>query len=287
VVAARAGNELRSLLREYFPGFLAAFAGGSATNLATADARAHVSSPFGARARARCPASSPDPPWRKAAPLGTESCCLSAAGLGFLGHPVPAREIGLPHSRPTGTDSSRTRVGFPRSTCLQDPAGEGAVYTRGRRCSPDQLVTTVVACHFSAASPAPRCCIHLSGAHCDEASATVHSRSPIRPSPHLRPRMEQGPLRLLPLSFAPRRYQRRTSGWGRATEHSPGLRHQRHRRPPTQRATYTCDLVSHSLSVPSVDGLDQDLDTPDSPTTEGTSTLRPAETRATHPRIEA
>lgn len=36
----RAGNELRSLLREYFPGFLAAFAGGSATNLATADARA-------------------------------------------------------------------------------------------------------------------------------------------------------------------------------------------------------------------------------------------------------
>ena len=36
----RASNELRSLLREYFPGFLAAFAGGSATNLATADARA-------------------------------------------------------------------------------------------------------------------------------------------------------------------------------------------------------------------------------------------------------
>lgn len=36
----RAGNELRSLLREYFPGFLAAFAGGNATNLATADARA-------------------------------------------------------------------------------------------------------------------------------------------------------------------------------------------------------------------------------------------------------
>ena len=37
---SRAGNELRSLLREFHPGFLAAFAGGSATNLATADARA-------------------------------------------------------------------------------------------------------------------------------------------------------------------------------------------------------------------------------------------------------
>jgi transposase len=37
---SRAGNELRSLLREYHPGFLAAFAGGNATNLATSDARA-------------------------------------------------------------------------------------------------------------------------------------------------------------------------------------------------------------------------------------------------------
>ena len=33
------------------------------------------------------------------------------------------------------------------------------------------------------------------------------------------------------LSFAPRRYQRRTSGWGQAIEHRPGL-HLRHRRPP-------------------------------------------------------
>lgn len=36
----KASNELRSLLREYYPGFLEAFAGGAATNLATADARA-------------------------------------------------------------------------------------------------------------------------------------------------------------------------------------------------------------------------------------------------------
>jgi transposase len=37
---SRAGNELRSVLREYHPGFLAAFAGGNATNLASPDARA-------------------------------------------------------------------------------------------------------------------------------------------------------------------------------------------------------------------------------------------------------
>lgn len=36
----KASNELRSLLREYYPGFLEAFAGGTVTNLATADARA-------------------------------------------------------------------------------------------------------------------------------------------------------------------------------------------------------------------------------------------------------
>jgi transposase len=37
---SRAGNELRCLLREFHPGFLAAFAGGNATNLASSDARA-------------------------------------------------------------------------------------------------------------------------------------------------------------------------------------------------------------------------------------------------------
>lgn len=36
----KAANELRSLLREYHSGFLAAFAGGNATNLASLDARA-------------------------------------------------------------------------------------------------------------------------------------------------------------------------------------------------------------------------------------------------------
>ena len=42
-------------------------------------------------------------------------------------------------------------------------------------------------CCFPAASPAPRHHIHLSEAHLDEVSTAIHSRSPIRPSPHLRP----------------------------------------------------------------------------------------------------
>jgi hypothetical protein len=36
----KAGNELRSILREYYPGFLATFAGASATNLAKPEALA-------------------------------------------------------------------------------------------------------------------------------------------------------------------------------------------------------------------------------------------------------
>jgi hypothetical protein len=43
------------------------------------------------------------------------------------------------------------------------------------------------------------------------------------------------------LSFALRRYQRRTSGWGQAIEHGPG-RHLRHRRPPIEYPLNSCDL---------------------------------------------
>src|SRR5699024_9100531 len=49
------------------------------------------------------------------------SCCLSAAGIGFLGHPVPVGEFNLPHGRPTG--NIRTHTGFPRSTCTRPGRG--------------------------------------------------------------------------------------------------------------------------------------------------------------------
>ncbi len=39
--------------------------------------------------------------WKRAAPRGSVSCCLSATGIGFLGHPVPAEQFSLPHGRPT------------------------------------------------------------------------------------------------------------------------------------------------------------------------------------------
>ena len=72
------------------------------------------------------------------------SCCLSAAGIRFLGHPVPAGEFGLPHGRLTGQRSARTPTGLPRSTrarydrggCPLYP-GDGGVHP-GRRTSTDR-----------------------------------------------------------------------------------------------------------------------------------------------------
>jgi hypothetical protein len=40
------------------------------------------------------------------------SCCLSATGIGLSGHPVPARELGLPHGRLTGRTAPGPGRGF-------------------------------------------------------------------------------------------------------------------------------------------------------------------------------
>jgi hypothetical protein len=57
------------------------------------------------------------------------SCCLSAAGLGFLDHPVPAGELGLPYGRLTeGAASGPHRgyhVSFPRDAELCDSGSDG------------------------------------------------------------------------------------------------------------------------------------------------------------------
>src|SRR5664279_3777404 len=63
------------------------------------------------------------------------------------------------------------------------------------------------------------------------------------------PWAEQEPLGF-PVSFAPRRYRRRTSRWGQVTDTDPKsrLRHQ-----PTLQSTdslATCDLMSHALRIP-------------------------------------
>jgi hypothetical protein len=93
-----------------------------------------TSAPFRVRARRSYPASCPQPGRRRSRPSHrvSVSCCLSAAGVRFLGRPASARELGLPYGRLT-------------RHCL-DPGGVVTFYTieirpgrvppipRGRRC---------------------------------------------------------------------------------------------------------------------------------------------------------
>ena len=118
---------------------------------------AHVSTLSG-RAIARI-----RPVIRKAAgggaePRPTVSCCLSAAGVRFLGHPVPAGELRLPHGRPTGPMfPTRTPTGFPRSTRARYDRGGCSLYPEAAVSFRMAVTSTIGACRFSAASPAPRC----------------------------------------------------------------------------------------------------------------------------------
>lgn len=115
----------------------------------------------------RYPASYPSPPPEGERHYGARSsCCLSATGIGFLGHPVPAMEFGLPHGRPTGR--VRTRAGFPRSTCARPGRGGCRHISRGGGVHAAGQVLPAAACRFPAASPAPRSRFHLPEAHLDE-----------------------------------------------------------------------------------------------------------------------
>jgi hypothetical protein len=165
------------------------------------------------------------------------SCCLSATGISLLGRPVPAGEFHFPHGRPTWrlvTPGPRRGSHVPHEG---DTAGEGAPYTPGLRCSPAHGTSLDRARRFSAASPALRSCIPSAGF---EVTRHQQGFTHVRPSSlplHLWTPDGTRPLGLNHLSFAPRRYQQRTSGWGQALNTSLEL-HTRHRR--------TSQLCAHS-----------------------------------------
>nr|WP_244604187.1 site-specific integrase [Mycobacterium attenuatum] len=147
---------------------------------------AHVSATCKARAIPRYPASYPSRPLKG-----------RYARLGFL-LPFGHRRwlLGPSCSRHRSSvfltvDSPRHLPGPGRGFHVphaQDSVGEGAAYIPGAA-----VFTRPTKCPGSppAASqrpaPAPRHRNHLSGAHFDETSSAVHSRSPVRPSPHPQP----------------------------------------------------------------------------------------------------
>jgi hypothetical protein len=64
------------------------------------------------------------------------SAGLSADGIRFLGHPVPARDSALiAHRLPGSEGRIRTLSGFPRSARGGDAIALGLLYTPGARCS--------------------------------------------------------------------------------------------------------------------------------------------------------
>jgi hypothetical protein len=151
------------------------------------------------------------------------SRCLSATGVGFLGHPVPAGELGLPHGRLTGCSRIRTPTGFPRSTRVR--------YDRGG--CPLNSGTAMLSRLTMGVQPAPaasqRPVLHPAG--------TTHLRGPrsrsiiggslaftrpVFPSP-VTPGWNGSPW-ASPPGFTPRRYRRCMPEWGRALSTGPELR---------------------------------------------------------------
>jgi hypothetical protein len=160
------------------------------------------------------------PPGGGAGPAVPVSCCLSAAGLGFLGHPAPAGELSLPHGRPTGHQVIGPQRGC-RVAHEQDATGQGALFTPGTvvRSRP---ATTFRPAPAALLRPVPTAPLEhpIGGGHFHEASTRVHA---IHPSP--RARLATGPRAGNPYGFPPVFSSPAAPGWNKGGfGFYPGLR---------------------------------------------------------------
>jgi hypothetical protein len=118
---------------------------------------------------------------------------LRRTGIRFLGILAPPGNWAFVTSGLPGNARRRPRTltGFPRSACASsdrggrplDPEASG-VHTTGEN-------SPAAACRSSTARPCTPVSVPSAGALGNEASAGVHSRSPVRSSPRLRSRMER------------------------------------------------------------------------------------------------
>ena len=176
------------------------------------------------------------------------SCCLSAAGLRFLGILFPPRNsalltVGLPAL------AHRTLTGFPCSARVRCGWGRASSIPRGQRCPHGRVCSTTAACRITAARPlSPRCCIPAR-----EVMLTRHHQEfPVsRPVPSLPlardPQPEQGPLGFS-MSSAPGRYRPCTSWRGQVTDTDPESCH-RHQ-PASMSDGLTPHVRPHVAGIP-------------------------------------
>jgi hypothetical protein len=154
------------------------------------------------------------------APVEADACLvygfLSPFGVPAFasGSSCPAEELGLPYGRLTGhTEVWPGLVGVSTFRTSELRPGWVPPLPRGPRCSPSRSSVLQPACAASQRPvPGPRCSVPSAGLH-----VTRHHRgfTCVHPSglpPHLWPLDGTATLGLDHLSFAPRRYQRRTSG---------------------------------------------------------------------------
>jgi len=149
-------------------------------------------------------------------------CCgLSACRHSLLDHPFPPHRswasltVGLP-------GRTRTSTGFSRSARTRSDRRGCPLYP-GPRCSHDRPTVPGRHCRFPAAGPAPSAASHYPGVEITrhQTRVSLALTRPVFPLP-VAPVWSGRPC-AFPRCFAPRRCQRRTSGWGRITNTSPKL----------------------------------------------------------------
>jgi hypothetical protein len=224
--------------------------------LSRSSSKAHPPTSACFRSQARWPGIRPvireRPPGGAAMP-SRFSCCLSAAGLRFLGILFPSRNsalltVGLPAL------AHRTLTGFPCSARVRCGWGRASSIPRGRRCPHGRVSSATAACRITAARPlSPRCCIPAR-----EVMMTRHHQGfPVsRPVPSLPlacdPQPERGSLGFS-MSSAPGRYRPRTSWRGQVTDTNPKSRH-RHQ-PASMSNGLTPHVRPHVAGIPHTSGI--------------------------------
>ena len=169
------------------------------------------------------------------------SCCLSAAGLGLLGHPAPAGELSLPHGRPTGHHVTGPN-GVVVLRMSKTRPGRALSLSRGRWCVPGRRLPS--GRHlplFHGQSLRPRWTIPSAGGTFTRRQReftlfTHHPRPGWLPAQGREPRlqapaglllargpwMEHGPLRLLPRASHPAVTRGARRGGDRPSRTGPG-----------------------------------------------------------------
>ena len=185
---------------------------------------------------------------REARPAVPVSCCLSAAGIRFLGLPVPAQGLFLSRDRPTLHRVRRRDLdGVSMFRTNEIRVGPGAPFTPGLRCSHSRRERISCRCRSSTASPALRsfsCLPELRVTKPHQGFTLIHpSTLPLACGL----RTGQRPLGFSPRLRTPQLPMTHARA-GTGIEHLPELRSRPISTSYPRNPLVSCDLTSHAPS---------------------------------------